>query len=63
MSPLIFNEPRIPGNGSKKLDLINVSLKMTQAINLFYYGNHLFSAFMLTNNISIILCYITGCLK
>lgn len=35
MSPLKFIEPSIPGNEIKKVDLKNVSLKMSQAINLF----------------------------
>lgn len=35
VSPLKFIEPNIPGNEIKKVDLKNVSLKMSQAINLF----------------------------
>lgn len=36
VSPLIFNEPSIPGNESKKVDFKTVSLKRAQAIIVFY---------------------------
>lgn len=63
MSPLKFNEPSIPGNESKKIDLKNVSLKLSQAINLFPVGKLVFLVFRFTKDISTILFYITCCLK